>query len=86
EDIDLIINFDVPHDGEDYIHRIGRTARAAAKGIAYTFVDETERKKFKRIEELLGKQVPRGIVPDDIKAIQPAQRPQPTKKRHGKSR
>ncbi|HLP14233.1 MAG TPA: DEAD/DEAH box helicase [Flavobacteriales bacterium] len=84
EDIDLVINYDVPNDGEDYIHRIGRTARAAAKGIAYTFVDETERKKFKRIEDLLGKQVPRGTVPDDIKAIQaPAT---PVKKPHGKPR
>lgn len=64
EDIDLVINYDVPNDGEDYIHRIGRTARAASKGIAYTFADNKERKKFKRIEELLGKQVPRGIVPD----------------------
>lgn len=66
EDIDLVINFDVPNDGEDYIHRIGRTARAASKGIAYTFVDDKEIKKFKRIEELLGKQVPRGIVPDTL--------------------
>ncbi len=66
EDIDLVINYDVPNDGEDYIHRIGRTARAASKGIAYTFVDEKEKKKFKRVEELLGKQVTRGILPDFI--------------------
>lgn len=76
EDIDLVINFDVPGDGEDYIHRIGRTARAAAKGIAYTLVNEKESKKFKRIEELLGKQVPRGTFPNRKK---PNPNPQPVK-------
>src|ERR1019366_6673502 len=54
EDIDLVINYDVPHDGEDYIHRIGRTARAATKGTASTFVSPKEHLKFDRIEKLLG--------------------------------
>jgi len=63
EDIDLVINYDVPHDGEDYIHRIGRTARAASKGTAYTFISDKELFKFSRIEKLLGHPVVRQEVP-----------------------
>ncbi len=62
EDIDLIINYDVPNDGEDYIHRIGRTARAQAEGMAITFVNEKEQQKFGKIEELLEKPVPKMAV------------------------
>ena len=64
EDIDLVINYDVPRDSEDYIHSIGRTARASGKGTAYTFVTETEQKKFSRIEKLLGHQVTKATVPE----------------------
>ena len=63
EDIDLVLNFDVPHDGEDYIHRIGRTARAAAEGLAITFISEKEQGRFAEIENLLGKPVEKGVVP-----------------------
>ncbi len=63
EDIDLVINFDVPHDGEDYVHRIGRTARAASKGTAYTFISVKEQFKFSRIEKLLGHAVTKHEVP-----------------------
>ncbi len=66
EDIDLVINYDVPHDGEDYIHRIGRTARAASKGTAYTFVSEREQGKFKLIEKLLGSPVTKAVVPEQF--------------------
>ena len=66
EDIDLVINFDVPHDGEDYVHRIGRTARAAGKGAAYTLVSDKEQYKFHRIERLLGEPVPKGLVPEQF--------------------
>jgi ATP-dependent RNA helicase RhlE len=66
EDIDLVINYDVPHDGEDYIHRIGRTARAATKGTAYTFVTDQELYKFRKIEKLLGKEVPKQVVPEQF--------------------
>ena len=59
EDIDLVINYDVPHDGEDYVHRIGRTARAETDGTAITLVSETEQLKLYQIEELLGQQVPK---------------------------
>jgi len=57
EDIDLVINFDVPNDGEDYIHRIGRTARAQADGVAITLINEKEQRNFLDIEKLLGKTV-----------------------------
>lgn len=63
EDIDLVINYDVPHDGEDYVHRIGRTARAATKGTAYTFISVKEQTKFERIEKLLGHAVTKQPVP-----------------------
>lgn len=66
EDIDLVINYDVPNDAEDYIHRIGRTARAATDGTAYTIVSEKEQRKFARIEEVLGKPVTKAILPPQL--------------------
>lgn len=63
DNIGLVINYDVPHDGEDYVHRIGRTARAAADGTAITFVSVKEQRKFGAIEKLLGKSVPKEAVP-----------------------
>lgn len=66
EDIDIVINYDVPNDGEDYIHRIGRTARAASTGGAFTFVNEKEQSKLLAIEELLGKPVPKAKIPEYI--------------------
>jgi superfamily II DNA/RNA helicase len=63
EDIDMVINFDVPHDAEDYIHRIGRTARAAASGVAITLINEKDQSRFRDIEKLLGKPVHKGVVP-----------------------
>lgn len=69
EDIDLVINFDVPNDGEDYIHRIGRTARAKADGIAITFISPEEQQKFSEIEKLLGEEVHKGVVPTQFGAV-----------------
>jgi len=66
EDIDLVINYDVPNDGEDYVHRIGRTARAATEGTAYTFIAEKEQGKFHRIEKLLGHPVNKLPVPAEF--------------------
>ncbi|WP_455498419.1 DEAD/DEAH box helicase [Coprobacter sp.] len=62
-DIGLVINFDVPHDPEDYIHRIGRTARASAEGEAITFISDMERDKFFRIEKFLDKEVLKNPIP-----------------------
>ncbi|MBI2284289.1 MAG: DEAD/DEAH box helicase [Bacteroidetes bacterium] len=66
EEIDLVINYDVPNDGEDYVHRIGRTARAASTGTAYTFVTEAEQQKFAQIENLLGAPVTKAAVPEQF--------------------
>ncbi|HNR17706.1 MAG TPA: DEAD/DEAH box helicase [Chitinophagaceae bacterium] len=64
--IDLVINYDVPGDGEDYVHRIGRTARAEADGVAYTLVGEKEQNKFAAIEKLLEKEVEKSSVPAEL--------------------
>ena len=66
DNIDLVINYDVPHDGEDYVHRIGRTARAEAEGTAYTFVSQREQRKFQAIEKLIGNIVPKANVPEEL--------------------
>jgi superfamily II DNA/RNA helicase len=65
--IELVINFDVPQDAEDYVHRIGRTARAQRTGEAITLVSGKEMYKFKRIEELIGKEIPRLPMPEGFK-------------------
>lgn len=51
--IDLVLNFDVPGDAEDYVHRVGRTARAKTTGVAITFINDDEQEKFKKIEDLI---------------------------------
>ena len=66
DNIGLVINYDVPHDGEDYVHRIGRTARASAEGTAITFISVKEQRKFARIEKLLNKQVEKSTVPAEF--------------------
>ena len=66
DDIRLVINYDVPHDAEDYVHRIGRTARANHDGCAITFVSETEQVKFKSIEDFLGKTIYKISVPEEL--------------------
>jgi len=66
DNIELVINYDVPHDGEDYVHRIGRTARAEADGTAYTLVGPKEQYKLAAIEKLIGKEVPKGTVPEEF--------------------
>jgi ATP-dependent RNA helicase RhlE len=68
EGIDLVINFDVPPDPEDYIHRIGRTARAATTGTAITFINQLDQRKFFRIESLIGKEVPKMPLPIELGA------------------
>jgi superfamily II DNA/RNA helicase len=65
DNIELIINYDVPHEGEDYIHRIGRTARAESDGVAITLISEQEQYKFARIERLLEKEVTKAPLPEE---------------------
>jgi superfamily II DNA/RNA helicase len=65
KDIDIVINFDVPQDAEDYVHRVGRTARAEATGIALTLVKPEDMMRFRRIEELIGQEVVKlPVMPD----------------------
>jgi superfamily II DNA/RNA helicase len=66
KDIDLVINYDVPNDAEDYVHRIGRTARAKSTGIALTLVNEDDMFKFKRIEDLIENEVTKIPLPIDL--------------------
>ncbi len=66
DDIRLVINYDVPHDCEDYIHRIGRTARANNDGCAITFVSEKEQDKFRNIEQFLQKEIYKIPVPSEL--------------------
>ena len=66
DDIRLVINYDVPHDNEDYVHRIGRTARANNDGCAITFVSETEQTRFKQIENFLGKEIYKLPLPPEV--------------------
>ncbi len=57
DDIAMVINYDVPHDAEDYIHRIGRTARAEREGTAVTLINGKDMRAFRRIEQLIGKRL-----------------------------
>ena len=66
ESIDLVINFDVPSSPEDYVHRIGRTARASNKGLAITFINEKDLQRFYRIEKLIDSSVPKLPLPSDM--------------------
>ena len=66
DDISMVVNYDVPHDAEDYVHRIGRTARANAEGMAVTLIGERDRRKFRDIERFLGYKVAKGEIPAEI--------------------
>ena len=66
DDILMVINYDVPHDCEDYVHRIGRTARADRDGAAITFVNEKEIYKFRQIEEFLEKVITKNPLPENL--------------------
>ena len=66
DDIQLVINYDVPHDKEDYVHRIGRTARAGKNGRSITLVSEKDQQYFTRIEKFLGKDVEKLPVPMEL--------------------
>ncbi|MBL7798515.1 MAG: DEAD/DEAH box helicase, partial [Saprospiraceae bacterium] len=64
--IDLVVNYDVPQDAEDYVHRVGRTARAAREGAALTLIGLADQRRFQRIEELIGSEVEKLPVPESI--------------------
>ncbi len=83
DDITLIVNYDVPHDAEDYVHRIGRTARAGESGAAITFIAEEEQYKFRKIEEFLEKDVEKLELPEGM-GDAPAYDPQSNRFGHKK--
>jgi len=64
--INLIFNFDVPGNAEDYVHRIGRTARADTTGVAITFINEDDMYKFNQIEKLIEREVPKLTLPEEL--------------------
>lgn len=66
DDIAMVINYDVPREVEDYVHRIGRTARAGADGRAVTFVSTDDQYRFGMIEKFLGNEVRKLTVPDEF--------------------
>ncbi|MCF0191357.1 MAG: DEAD/DEAH box helicase [Marinilabiliaceae bacterium] len=66
EKIDMVINFEVPHDAEDYVHRVGRTARAQTQGEAYTLISEAEMKDFGDIESLIETVVEKIPLPEQL--------------------
>lgn len=82
DDIRLVINFDVPHDCEDYVHRIGRTARANHDGCAITFVNEKEQEKFHAIEKFVGTEIYKLAVSEELGAV-PAYEPRDFSRRSG---
>lgn len=85
DEIELVINYDVPNDGEDYIHRIGRTARAQSQGTAYTFISPMEQRKFATIETLLEKEVEKAEVPAEFGEV-PSYNPTTSPKSEGKGK
>ncbi len=84
EDIGLVINYDVPRDPEDYIHRIGRTARAAATGSAITFVSTEDQGRFHRIEKLIEREIRKADLPEGV-GEGPTYAPAETRGRGGRS-
>jgi superfamily II DNA/RNA helicase len=66
DNLSHVVNFDVPHDAEDYVHRVGRTARANSTGEAITFITPKDQHKFAQIEELIEKEVPKPAMPPEI--------------------
>ncbi len=80
KDINLVVNFDVPQDAEDYVHRVGRTARADSTGVALTLVNEDDMYKFHQIEELIEREVFKIPMPDHLGPGPEWQKPNPRKK------
>lgn len=85
DDIDLVINYDVPRDGEDYVHRIGRTARAEADGMAITLVSDREQNRLASIERLIDKVVDKMTVPENFGPA-PTYNPQRSKGQQNKGK
>jgi superfamily II DNA/RNA helicase len=79
KDINLVINYDVPQDAEDYVHRVGRTARADSTGVALTLVNEDDMYKFHQIEQLIERKVFKTPMPEHLGKGPEWQNPNPRK-------
>jgi len=77
DDIAVVVNYDVPRDPEAYIHRVGRTARAGAKGVAVTLMSPDEWTMMREVEKLMGRTFSREIVPGFEPVVRPAQPTEP---------
>lgn len=66
DDIEMVVNYDVPREAEDYVHRVGRTARADRDGKAITFISDKDAYKFRQIERLLEKEVEKVVLPEGL--------------------
>jgi ATP-dependent RNA helicase RhlE len=86
KDIDLVINYDVPNDAEDYVHRVGRTARAATKGLAITFISGEEIYKFRRIEQFVEREYEKLNPPESLGEAPRWDEPQSKERRGGFNR
>ena len=64
--IDMVMNYDVPRDPEDYVHRIGRTARAQSSGIAITLISDEDQHNFKKIEDLIEREIIKTPLPPEF--------------------
>lgn len=67
ENVEVVVNYDVPSHPEDYVHRVGRTARAGATGVAYTFVNAKDKLRMAKIESFIDKSIPRASVTEFLK-------------------
>lgn len=76
DDIDTVINFDAPMQSEDYVHRVGRTARAGAQGKAFTLITPRDMQRLEKIEKFIERKIPRLALPDEIVKLAPAVREQ----------
>ncbi|MBB6612404.1 DEAD/DEAH box helicase [Pontibacter sp. Tf4] len=83
DNLSHVLNFDMPQDAEDYVHRVGRTARAASTGMAITFVNENDMYRVRRVEQLIERDIPKLPLPEDFG---PGPVYDPTKKGHTRHR
>ena len=86
DDISMVVNYDVPHDCEDYVHRIGRTARADHDGVAVTLVRGKEISMFMQIEKFLGKEVEKLPLPKGLGKAPEYKASEPRKERRNGGR
>jgi ATP-dependent RNA helicase RhlE len=84
KDISHVVNYDLPHEPESYVHRIGRTGRAGASGVAYSFCSQMERSALRDIERLIGRRIPAVGEARDSAAASP-RKANPSDRKSGKA-